>query len=106
MARIFNVLVVLRVIKVDISDAGWVLFSLRILCSILKFAHGEAFELHHILRQCARLVAEDVMHHSELLVQVGRLDRRLHSRDRITDIDILRDVVRLDEIDHFERHEQ
>ena len=64
MTRIFDMLVVFRVIEVDIGDTRWVLFGLRILCPILKFANGKAFKLHHILSQRACLVTEYVVHHA------------------------------------------
>ena len=58
------------VLKVYICHTWWVLFLLRIIDAILVLSCGESFEFHHILCQCACLVTENIMHHTELFIQV------------------------------------
>ena len=58
------------VLKVYICHTRWVLFLLRIIDAILVLSCGESFEFHHVLSQCARLVTENIMHHTKLFVQV------------------------------------
>ena len=49
MAYILNMLVELRVLKVDIGDTWWIIIGLWIVFTILKLTCREAFELHNIL---------------------------------------------------------
>ena len=63
----------LRIIKVYICDTFIVLHALWTVNAILFISNRELLELHDVLRQCARLVAENVANHTELFVQIRRL---------------------------------
>lgn len=58
-------------------------------------ADGALLELHHVLRQRASLVREDVLHLAELLVQIGRPGTRRRVRFRIVHLEVVVDEGRL-----------
>ena len=106
MGPVVDVLVELRVLKVNICDSWWVFDWFRVVFPILKLACRESLELHDVLGERACLIAENVVHHAELLVQVGGLDRGLKTSVLVADLDINGDEVRLDKVDHFQGHQE
>ena len=68
MLTILDVLFKPVVLEVYIRDARRVLIFLRVIFAVLKLPRTETLELHHVLCECARFVAENVVHHSEFLV--------------------------------------
>lgn len=58
----------IRVIEIDIGHPRGVLDVLWLVNSVLLRAYGELLKLHDILRQSPRLVAENVMNHTKLLI--------------------------------------
>ena len=106
MGPVVDVLVELRVLKVNICDSWWVFDWFRVVFPILKLACRESLELHDVLGERACLIAENVVHHTELLVQVGGLDRGLKTSVLVADLDINGDEVRLDKVDHFQGHQE
>jgi len=63
-------------------------------------------ELHDVLGESASLVAEDVVDHAKFLVQAGLLDFGRQVSIDIIYHDIIRNEEGLNEVDHFERHEE
>lgn len=106
MGPVVDVLVELRVLKVNICDSWWVFDWFRVVFPILKLACRESLELHDVLGERACLIAENIVHHAELLVQVGGLDRGLKTSVLVADLDINGDEVRLDKVDHFQGHQE
>ena len=106
MGPVVDVLVELRVLKVNICDSWWVFDWFRVVFPILKLACRESLELHDVLGERACLIAENVVHHAELLVQVGGLDRGLKTSVLVADLDINGDEVRLYKVDHFQGHQE
>ena len=70
MVSVVDVLLEVGVVKVHVGHSGSVLFRLWVVHTILVRAGRESLELHDVLGQCTSLVAEDVVHHAKLLVQV------------------------------------
>ena len=68
MFAILDVLFKPFVLKVYIRDAWRVLIFLRVIFAVLKLPCTETLELHHILCERARFIAENVVHHAQLLV--------------------------------------
>ena len=101
MGSVVDVLMELSVLEVNICDARRVFDRLRVVFTVLKLAGRESLELHDVLGERACLVAENVVHHAELLVQVGGLDRGLKTSILVADLDVNGDEVRLDKVDHF-----
>ena len=64
MRSIIDVVVVLLVLKVDISDARWILDGLWIIFTVLKLSSRESLELHDVLSKRTSLITEDVVHHA------------------------------------------
>ena len=106
MGPVVDVLVELRVLEVNICDAWRVFNRLRVVFTVLKLAGRKSLELHDVLGERACLVAENVVHHAELLVQVGGLDRGLKTSILVADLDVNGDEVRLDKVDHFQGHQE
>ena len=70
MVAVFDVLLELGVFKVDVGDAWRVVEGLGLIAAILKHANRETLELHDVLRQCACLVTENVVHHAQFFVKI------------------------------------
>lgn len=94
------------VIKVDIRYTGWILKGLGIITAVLISTSREAFKLHYILGKCASLVTEDVMNHTQLLIQVRGLNRGLKPSGLVTNLNIIGNKVRLEEVYHLKGDKQ
>ena len=103
MARILYVLKIRTILKVDICDAEGILFGLWLVFAIGIFSDWEFLELHHILSECASLITEYLVHHSQLLIEIRTLYGGAQTRLLITYVYINSDEVRLSHIDHFKR---
>ena len=58
------------ILEVDISYTRRVLAWCGIIAAVFIISSGEALELHHVLCKCACLVTEDIVHHTQLFIQV------------------------------------
>ena len=96
---IFDVIVEIGVLKVHVCDARGIVERLRIIFAVFEAARGETLELHDILRQGAGLIAEYVVDHSKLLVQIRGLHASLKTSALIADGNVVRDEVSLTEVD-------
>ena len=70
MALILDVFFKPVILKVYICYTRWVFKLLRVVFAILKLPRTKTFEFHNILCQSARLIAEDIVHHSQFFIQV------------------------------------
>ena len=52
------------IFEVYISYSRWIYYIIIPLSSILLHTSRESLKLHHILGQCARLIREDIVHHT------------------------------------------
>ena len=58
------------ILEVDISYTRRVLARCRIIAAVFIISSGEALELHYVLRKRTSLVTEDIVHHTQLFIQV------------------------------------
>ena len=70
MGSVVDVLMELSVLEVNICDARRVFDRLRVILTVLKLACREPLELHDVLSERSCLVAENIVHHAEFLVQI------------------------------------
>ena len=75
----------------------------RIIFAILIFTDGKSFELHHILGQGTCLIAEDVVNHAELFIEIRSVDLGLNEFSLFTNSDVVRNIKCLNEVDYFHR---
>ena len=106
MISILDVILEFRVLEVDISDTWWILKWLRIIYSIFELTSWETFKLHDVLCESASFIAEDIVHHAQLFIQVWRLNWGLEPCLLVTNLNVDRDEVSLDEINHFQSHQE
>ena len=65
---VLHVLNKIRILKVHIGDTWCVCNTAGCIDTILVHSCRELLELHHILSQSARLIAENVVNHAKLLI--------------------------------------
>ena len=61
---IFDLLIEIRVFKVNVSNPWWILMRLWIVRSILICTCREALKLHDVLCECASLITENIVDHA------------------------------------------
>ena len=99
---VLHVLLKIRVLEVHICDTGCVIHTAGLIGTILVHASGELLELHHILSQSACFIAENVLYHAKLLIQITLMHFARYVSLSIIDIDIQRDEISNEEIAHLE----
>ena len=70
MIRVLDLLRKRCVLKIDVCDTFWIVEGRRVITTILKASGGETLEFHDVLGESARFVAEDVVNHAELLIEI------------------------------------
>ena len=70
MIWILDVILEFRVLEIDIGNTWWILKWLRIIYTILELTSRETFELHDVLCESASFIAKDIVHHTQLFIQV------------------------------------
>lgn len=73
---------------------------------VLHPGHGAAAKHHLVLRQCARLVGEDVLHLAEVLGDVESSALQMGVGLLVVQLDVLMDEVHLADLDDLNRHKQ
>ena len=101
-----DMLLVSIVEKVHIGYARGVLLFRRLIAPVLERPGRETFEFHYILGQGPCFVAENVVHHAQLFVEVRRLHGGREAPRLVAARDVDRDEVGLDKVDHLQRHEE
>ena len=72
--------------------------------TVLRSANVNGLELHHIAGEGSSFVCKELGNLSQVFIEIGSLDERL---DSIVDqILVFRDDEALNELDHFQSHEQ
>ena len=59
-----DLLIEIRVFKVNVSNPWWILMRLWIVRSILICTCREALEFHDVLCECASLITENIVDHA------------------------------------------
>jgi hypothetical protein len=62
------------IFKIDVGHSKGVFSTRGVLFSVAYWPGTEPFEFHDILSQSASFVREDIVDHSELVIEIARLD--------------------------------
>lgn len=103
---VIQLIIKLFILEIDIGDTWKVLNTLRVILAKLVAIDGKLLELHDVLREGASFITEYVMNHPQFLVQVGRLAKCWKVSILIVDLDVPRNELSLNKVDHLDGDQQ